>query len=107
MSGIGPVRTHEHATRVNCRSLTVPVTACRARPSGMLEAMAGSPNGFEFTVRGEHVEIRHHGRVAATLRKSAAAKFLDDVQRDDPQHVMARVTGNYKRGNERPKTRRP
>jgi hypothetical protein len=73
----------------------------------MIEAMAGSPNGFEFTVHGERVEIRHHGRLAATLRKSAAAKFLDDVQRDEPQLVMARVTGNYKRGNERQKTHRP
>lgn len=73
----------------------------------MLESMAGSPSGFEFSVRGERVEIRHHGRLAATLRKSAAVNFLDDVQRDDPQQVMARVTGNYKRGNERPKNRRP
>lgn len=60
-----------------------------------------------FTVRGEHVEIRHEGRLAATLRKTAAAKFLEDVERDDPQRVMARVTGNYKRGNERPGPRRP
>ena len=69
--------------------------------------MAGTPNGFEFTVRGGRVEIRHHGRLAATLRKSAAMKFLDDVERDDPQQVMARVTGNYKRGNERSGTHRP
>ena len=31
----------------------------------------------------------------------AAAKFLTDVERGDPQQVMARATGNYKRGNER------
>ncbi|MCR2763711.1 hypothetical protein NQ152_09330 [Microbacterium sp. zg.B48] len=69
--------------------------------------MAGTPNGFEFTVRGDRVEIRHHGRLAATLRTSSAMKFLDDVQRHDPQQVMARVTGNYKRGNERSGTHRP
>lgn len=63
--------------------------------------MAGVPNGFEFTVTGERVEIRHHGRPAATLRGLAAQKFLVDVESRDPQQVMARVTGNYKRGNER------
>ena len=63
--------------------------------------VAGTPNGFEFTARGGNVEIRHHGRLAATLRKEAAVKFLSDVERGDPQQVMARVTGNYKRGNER------
>lgn len=69
--------------------------------------MAGSPSGFEFTVRGDCVEIRHDGRLAATLRKATASKFLDDVERGDPQQVMARVTGNYKRGNERSGSRRP
>jgi len=69
--------------------------------------MPGTPNGFEFTVRGDRVEIHHHGRLAATLRRSSAVKFLDDVERGDPQQVMARVTGNYKRGNERSGTHRP
>lgn len=74
----------------------------------MLKGMAGAPSGFEFIVQGERIEIRHHGRPAATLRKSAAATFLDDVARgDDPQQLMARVTGNYKRGNERSGIRRP
>lgn len=73
----------------------------------MLEVMAGSPSGFEFTVAGEQVKIRHNGRLAATLRKDAAAKFLHDVATGDAQHVMARVTGNYKRGNERSGSRRP
>ncbi|WP_137845190.1 hypothetical protein [Microbacterium sp. 2FI] len=70
--------------------------------------MTGAPSGFEFTVQGERIAIRHHGRPAATLRKSAAAKFLDDVNRgDDPQELMARITGNYKRGNERSGIHRP
>lgn len=68
--------------------------------------MAGQPSGFEFVVHGERVEVRHHGRPAATLRGAAAQKFLADVERGDPQHVMARVTGNYKHGNERA-ARRP
>lgn len=73
--------------------------------AGHTDVVSGSPSGFAFTVRDERIEIRHNGRLAATLRKSAARKFLSDVERQDPQHVMARVTGNYKRGNERPEHR--
>lgn len=68
--------------------------------------MSGLPSGFEFTVSGSRIEIRHHGCLATTLRGAAALKFLSDVERGDPQQVMARVTGNYKRGNERSGTRR-
>ena len=64
-----------------------------------------APNGFNFCVRksGE-VEVLHHGRQAALLRAENAAKFLVKAQRaSEPelQHLMARVTGNYKRGNEK------
>lgn len=69
--------------------------------------MAATPSGFEFSVVGSTVEIRHHGRKATTLRNAAAQKFLADVERRDPQQVMARVTGNYKRGNERSAHNRP
>lgn len=60
------------------------------------------PNGFSYEQRksGE-VVITHRGRKATTLRGLKAQRFLTDVETDDPQHVMARVTGNYKRGNER------
>jgi hypothetical protein len=62
--------------------------------------------GFEYRERksGE-VAILHHGRLATTLRKEKAARFLEDVKTGDPQELMARVTGNYKRGNERPASR--
>lgn len=63
--------------------------------------MAGTPEGFTYVDRDDRVEIRHHGSLAATLRKGAAAKFLRDVERGDPQLLMARITGNYKHGNER------
>jgi antitoxin (DNA-binding transcriptional repressor) of toxin-antitoxin stability system len=59
------------------------------------------PTGFEYVVRGDDVLITHRGRTAATLRGAAAKRFLAKVARDDPQHVMARATGNYRRGNER------
>jgi hypothetical protein len=59
------------------------------------------PTGFEYVIRGDDVLITHRGRTAATLRGAVAERFLVKVARDDPQHVMARATGNYKRGNER------
>jgi hypothetical protein len=59
------------------------------------------PTGFEYVIRGGDVLITHRGRTAATLRGAAAQRFLAKLERDDPQQVMARATGNYKRGNER------
>jgi hypothetical protein len=62
----------------------------------------GKPVGFEWTQRKNgDVVVTHHARVAAILRGRAAIEFVSDVGRGDPQEVMARVTGNYKRGNER------
>lgn len=64
--------------------------------------MAGVPEGFTFRLRknGE-VEVLHLARVAVVLRGAAAARFLVDVDHGDPQELMARLTGNYRRGNER------
>lgn len=59
------------------------------------------PTGFQYQQRGDGtVVITHHGKHATTLRGQRAAEFLDDVDAD-PQEVMARWTGNYRRGNER------
>ena len=58
--------------------------------------------GFEYRVRKDgDVVIHHHGRLATVLRGQAAVRFLADVGDKDPQELMARVTGNYRRGNER------
>ena len=66
--------------------------------------------GFTYRVRksGE-IEIRHRGRVAAILRGTAAADFLADTEGDFAagQQAMARLTGNYKHGNERVARRHP
>ncbi|WP_243705940.1 hypothetical protein [Micromonospora sp. KC721] len=64
--------------------------------------MSGAPDGFTYRLRknGE-VELLHHGRPAGVLRGAAATRFLIDVTNDDPQELMARLTGNYKHGNER------
>lgn len=67
--------------------------------------MTGAPSGFAYQTRksGE-VIITHFGTHAATLRGRKAAEFLtqmSNASRDDQQHLMARLTGNYLRGNER------
>lgn len=59
-----------------------------------------APSGFEYRVRGKDVVITHHGRVATTLRGRRAAEFLHALASGDPQELMARLTGNYRRGNE-------
>lgn len=65
------------------------------------------PSGFTFEVQGTTVVISHHGRRATVLRGSAAERFLAALERGDPQQLMARATGNYKRGNERAGKRSP
>jgi len=47
------------------------------------------------------VVITHHGRTAGVLRGARADAFVTDVVDGDEQELMARLTGNYKRGNER------
>lgn len=63
--------------------------------------MKGRPSGFEWVVRGKEVVISHHGREATVLRGEKARKFVQEAESSDPQLLMARLTGNYKRGNER------
>lgn len=60
------------------------------------------PDGFSYLQQADgSVVIRHRGRPATTLRGDRAARFLDEVDGGDAQQVMARWTGNYRRGNER------
>jgi len=66
-----------------------------------------SPEGFEYIERGDAVVITHHGRPATTLRGRRAADFLEDVEAQDPQELMARLTGNYRHGNERQARQHP
>lgn len=67
--------------------------------------------GFRFQVRKNgDVVIMHHGKRATTLRGDDAAAFLADADGADQtelQQEMARVTGNYRRGNERTAKRHP
>ncbi len=66
-----------------------------------------SATGFDYELtRTGDVVITHHGKRATVLRGARAQEFLDEVD-DDPQQVMARWTGNYKRGNERTAKQHP
>ncbi|GGO48184.1 MULTISPECIES: hypothetical protein [Streptomyces] len=63
--------------------------------------MSGA-NGFTYEERRDgSVVVWHHGRQAAQLRDGRAKRFLEEVTSGDAQLVMARWTGNYRRGNER------
>lgn len=60
------------------------------------------PSGFAYRRRDDgSVVVTHRGKHASTLRGARAAEFLAEVDGGDAQLVMARWTGNYKRGNER------
>jgi hypothetical protein len=72
-----------------------------------------SPEDLGFTFRrlktGE-VELLHHGRRASTLRGRDARDFMSEVQsasESEAQQAMARITGNYKHGNERTAKQHP
>jgi hypothetical protein len=59
---------------------------------------------FAWTRRGAEVHISHRGRPATVLRSAAADRFLarlSELDEDGTQQLMARVTGNFRRGNER------
>ena len=67
--------------------------------------------GFRYRPRKNgDVEVLHHGRVAAVLRGRDAEKFMaeaTDSTSQEAQQLMARLTGNYKRGNERAASQHP
>lgn len=71
-----------------------------------------APDGFTWTTRKNgDVVISHRGRVATTLRGDRAREFVASVDDDEAsaanQELMARLTGNYKRGNERDSRNHP
>ncbi|MEM7002663.1 MAG: hypothetical protein AAF529_17880 [Pseudomonadota bacterium] len=67
------------------------------------DPLADSPFSYQ-TGKNEYVRILHHGRLALELRGQAASKFLQRVTSQDErsaQLAMAKITGQYKMGNER------
>jgi hypothetical protein len=68
----------------------------------MPDRLADEP--FAWRARGDEIEISHRGKPATVLREDAAARFtarVSDLDAAAAQQLMARVTGNFKRGNER------
>lgn len=67
--------------------------------------------GFRYRRRKSgDLEVLHHGRLAATLRGPDAAEFQAELLRcgdAEQQQLMARLTGNYKHGNERTAAQHP
>jgi len=67
--------------------------------------MTTQPIQFSFDHhKDEHVTIFHRGRAVTMLKGNKAVRFLDQVtgaDADKQQLVMAKATGNFKRGNER------
>lgn len=65
----------------------------------------GKPAGFSYQSTADgRVRIFHHNRLAATLARAAASKFLEKTRgagKEELQLLMAKATGNYKRGNEK------
>jgi hypothetical protein len=67
--------------------------------------MNESDLGFSYRQsKNGDVSIDRQWRSVTTLRGKAAIDFIDEVEgleRNEQQQLMARATGNYKRGNER------
>lgn len=56
------------------------------------------------TTKDGQVLVSRGGRLVTTVRGRSAAALLARLERADEhaaQHLLARATGNYKRGNER------
>lgn len=80
------------------------------RQANPIDLVAGDL-GFTFRLKksGE-VEVLHRGKRASTLRGTDAVDFIAEVESGefvDGQQLMARLTGNYKRGNERTASNHP
>jgi len=76
-----------------------------------MEPGVGGDLGFSFrTAKDRTVTIFRGGRAVTVLRGASAQRFLVKAQVASvaaQQQLMARATGNYKRGNERAATRQP
>ncbi len=64
-----------------------------------------APTGFAWAqTKDGRVRIARDGRTVTTLAGGEASRFLaraEGASEEAAQQLMARATGNYKRGNER------
>ncbi|MDH5540960.1 MAG: hypothetical protein OEY03_16270 [Rhizobacter sp.] len=75
-----------------------------AAPESPTPPSSDADLGFAYRTRKNgDIELLHRGRLASTLRGADAKAFIAEVESgdaEDGQQLMARITGNYKRGNE-------
>lgn len=66
------------------------------------DGLADAPFAYRITKSGE-VQISRGGRVVTVVRGAEARRLGARLGESDAadQHLLARATGNYKRGNER------
>lgn len=69
---------------------------------GLPEGLLNDPFGYRITKSGE-VHVSRGGRTVTLIRGAAAERLAAGLGRDpvQDQQLLARATGNYKRGNER------
>lgn len=80
----------------------MPASDVRARPVDQHGVLADEI--FSYRASKEKVFITWHGKPVMTLKGKEAARFLskiDGLEGQAAQLVMAKITGNFKRGNER------
>jgi hypothetical protein len=68
----------------------------------MPDRLADRP--FAWRSRGDEIEISHRGKSVTVLRGDSASRFaarIGGLDVAEAQQLMARMTGNFKRGNER------
>ena len=91
--------------------LRIPLRIGMERSAGRLHSFTCQVEAFACEQRPRRLRLPcpwkrrgpHHASWPACRHTAgaAAARFLVDVEDDDPQQLMARLTGNYKHGNER------
>lgn len=66
------------------------------------DGLANDPFAYRITKGGE-VRVSRGGQVITVVRGTAAAKLASRLGQSDrlDQQLLARATGNYRRGNER------
>ena len=68
----------------------------------MSDPLAAEP--FAYSRAGSGVQISYNGRPVTMLRGATADRAIDRLAHASPaeaQQTLARLTGNFKRGNER------
>jgi hypothetical protein len=71
----------------------------------ILKSLFENDLGFVFHAsKNGELEIRHHGKFATRFSGAKAIRYTEQLAQlpfAEQQQLMARLTGNYKRGNEK------